>query len=400
MSGNRFRILFISTQFPYPPRSGFETRVYQLARRIAARHDVTLLSYGASDEDERVRELRGELAVEVVRRAGASVAAKRARQLASVLSTTPWAGRLAYSHELQTALDELAGRSAFDLVQLESSPLLTLRPPPATRVVLDEHNIESEVAKRVSESETSAARRLFNNLEHRRFGRFERHGWNRVDGCAVTSEREERVIRKHAPRTPVAVVPNGVDLEAFRPSPDEPEPVTAIFNGALDYRPNLDAALYLVDEVWPTVLLRRPEARLTVVGRGPPEAVARLQRDAVEVTGEVPDVRPYLARAAVVVVPIRMGGGTRLKVLEGLAMGKPMVSTTLGCEGIDVRDGEHLLVADSPESLAAAILRLFENRSTAVAVGARGRLRMEQAYSWDLAATRLEDLYERVLARP
>jgi glycosyltransferase involved in cell wall biosynthesis len=215
----------------------------------------------------------------------------------------------------------------------------------------------------------------------------------------VTSEREARIVRSVAPGAPVEVVPNGVDLDVFRPSPTPPEPCSVVFNGILDYRPNLDAATHLVDEIWPRVQRHSPGARLTIVGRGHPGDLRRLRRPGVAVTGEVPDVRPYLEQAAVVAVPVRMGGGTRLKVLEGLAVAKPMVSTTLGCEGVRVRDAEHLLVADGADAFAAAIGRLFAHPGLGDALGSAGRGLVEREYSWDLAADRLDDLLARVGAR-
>jgi glycosyltransferase involved in cell wall biosynthesis len=147
------------------------------------------------------------------------------------------------------------------------------------------------------------------------------------------------------------------------------------------------------------VLRLRPEARLAIVGRGDTRDLQRLARPSVEVTGEVPEVLPYLASASVVVVPIRMGGGTRLKVVEGLAMGKAMVSTTLGCEGIDVRDGTHLLVADDPQVFAQAVAEVLGNPDRAAMLGRHGRTLMEDEYSWDIADTRLAALYARVMNR-
>jgi polysaccharide biosynthesis protein PslH len=170
-----------------------------------------------------------------------------------------------------------------------------------------------------------------------------------------------------------------------------------VFNGTLGYRPNLDAALHLVDDIWPLVRERHPDARLTIVGRGSEADCRRLRRPGVIVTGEVPDVRPYLRDAAVVVVPVRMGGGTRLKVVEGLAMGKAMVSTTVGCEGVGVRDRDHLLIADGAEDFAAAVLRLFADTPLADRLGAAGRGLIESEYSWELAGERMEALYEQVI---
>jgi glycosyltransferase involved in cell wall biosynthesis len=371
MRARVLKILIISAQFPYPPRSGFAMRVLQLARRVADRHDVTLLSAARTADRPGIAALREELRVEVVEREPLAPLAKRLAQLASTASPRPYACRAVFSHEMQQAIDALFARDAFDLVQLESSLLCAYAFPPATRLVLNEHNIEYEVFRRMHERERSPARRAFNRLEGARFRRFEQGWWRRLDGCAVTSEREARILSAHSPATPVAVVPNGVDVEHFRPATADVALRSLVFNGLLDYRPNLDAAHHLVDEIWPLVLARCPDARLEIVGRGHPADIRRLSRPGVVVTGEVEDVRPHLARAAVVGVPIRMGGGTRLKVVEGLAMGKAMVSTSLGCEGIAVDDGEHLRIADGAQA--------FADR--------------------DIAAERLDGLYDRVTGR-
>jgi polysaccharide biosynthesis protein PslH len=372
-------------------------RVYQLARQLASRHDLTLLSNIDAESGPGVDSLREEMDVRVVVRNPPSRRAKRTAQLLSLVSRRPFAVRSAQSPELQRAIDELCATRQFDVIQLESSVLCGLRFPESARLLLDEHNVESEVFERVWRSEKSPLRRLFNRLEYVRFRRHEHRWWRRVDACALTSEREEPIVRPHTRDIPVGVVPNGVDLDYFRPREGDGEPDTVVFNGVLDYRPNVDAAQHLVDEIWPLVRLHRPEARLLIVGRGDAAERERFRRPGVELTGEVPDVRPYLAGAAVVIVPIRMGGGTRLKVVEALSMGRPMVSTPLGCEGVDVRDGEHLLVAEGAEPFAAAVVRLLDDRRLARALGRAGRTRMEEKYSWDLAGDRLEGLYRRML---
>lgn len=387
----------MSAQFPFPPRSGFATRVYQLARQLAARHSVTLLSYAHPDEQEGVAALGEQLQVYAVHHSEVSVRRKRTAQALSMASTRPFSCRAVYSRRMQAAISDLCSGGAVDIVQLESSLLCTFGVAEGPRVVLDEHNIEYEVFQRMCEGERSLPRRAFNRAEHLRFRRFEQRWWSRVDGCVVTSERELPVVRARAPDTPVAVVPNAVDVHYFRPAPDETEPFTLVFNGILTYRPNLDAALWLVDEVWPHVLRRCPSARLTIVGRADAADVRRLLRPGVVATGEVPDIRPYLRRAAVVGVPVRIGGGTRLKVVEGLAMGKAMVSTSLGCEGIDVCDGQHLLIGDSAQAFATKVVELFEDPGARAALGQAGRSLIEREYSWELAGDRLEALYRHIV---
>jgi polysaccharide biosynthesis protein PslH len=394
----RLAVLVVSAQFPYPPRSGFAMRVFQLVRGLARVHDVTLLSYvepGQRSQVDGLRQTCG-IEVEVVEWQPRSRGAKRLAQLASLVSRVPYASRELRREAMQETIDALCARTRFDVIQLESSLLCTFDLPAGPRLIIDEHNLESEVHARSSALERSRTRRLYGAIEAARLRRFERACWNRADGCIVTSPREEPIIRAHAPATDVAVVPNGVDLDRFRPVADSTRPDTAIFNGRLDYRPNLDGASWLVNDIWPRVRALRPGARLSIVGRGEARDLERLRSSSVDVTGEVPELEPVLAAAAVVLVPIRMGGGTRLKVVEGLAMGKAMVSTTLGCEGIAVRDGVHLVIEDDAQAFAQAVSAVLADPERAAMLGRNGRALMEGEYSWELGSTRLLALYARV----
>jgi glycosyltransferase involved in cell wall biosynthesis len=297
---------------------------------------------------------------------------------------------------MQRAIDDVCSAESFDVVQLESSFLCTFRFPPCTRLVIDEHNIESELFLRMCEGERSLPRRVFNRIEYARFRRFEQACWQRADACVVTSEREVEVVRTSAPDTPVAVVPNAVDLEYFAPSDTPVDTHTLIFSGTLNYRPNLDAARYFIDDIWPLVRDRYPDASLTLTGGNDGVDTRSLTRPGVRFLGEVPDIRPYVRGAAAVIVPIRIGGGTRLKVLEALAMGRPIVSTPVGCEGVAVRDGEHLLIADDGPAFASNIFEVFENPALRDALGRAGRRLAEKRYSWDLAGERLQSLYRHL----
>ena len=205
-------------------------------------------------------------------------------------------------------------------------------------------------------------------------------------------------MRRQAPGTPTAVVRNGVDLSYF--SPDhadvEPEPDRIVFTGLMTYRPNIDAALFLINDILPRLRRLRPEVALTVVGDGRAGDLALLRQPGVTVTGWVSDVRPYLRSASVVVAPLRIGGGTRLKVVEALAMAMPLVTTTIGCEGLDVRHGEHLLVADDADQFARDVAGLLADPDRGRILGAAGRAVATASYSWDGAVQELEDLYGRL----
>src|SRR4051794_12765817 len=285
MSDRRLKILVLSAHLPYPPRWGFGTRVYQLMRQIASRHDATLLCYAAPG-DENVEILRQEFPVEAVPREKQSPLAKRGRQLASLFSSLPYDCHTTYSTAMQGALDRLCAEQRFDIVQLESTLLSPFRLPAGTPVVLDEHNIDYEVYARMHESEGAPLRRWFYRSQEQRFRRYEQARWQDVAACVMTSEREAEIVRGLAPNTLVAAVPNGVDVDYFRPSPEAVEPRTLVFNGVLDYRPNIDGVNFLVDEVLPLVRERWPDVTLTVVGRGSPAEVEELRRRGVDATGE------------------------------------------------------------------------------------------------------------------
>jgi glycosyltransferase involved in cell wall biosynthesis len=264
-------------------------------------------------------------------------------------------------------------------------------------MVLDEHNIEYELLYRLFRKERSIVRKLYNGVEYVKVKRSERSTWSRVDACLVTSEREEHTVRRHAPRTRTRVVPNGVDLEVFQPQETPTDPHSLVFVGTMNYRPNADAVIYLAGEILPEIWKTRPDVTLTVVGQEPPEEVRRLAGPRIAITGWVDDVRPYVRRAAVVVTPVRIGSGTRLKVLEAFAMGKAVVSTPLGCEGIAVKDGEHLLVADNPADLAARVVRLLDDPALAIRLGMQGRALVERTYGWRAVVDDLDALHSELL---
>jgi glycosyltransferase involved in cell wall biosynthesis len=358
-----------------------------------------LLTYAHEPDLAKLDSLRKLISdVHVIERPYSSGRSKRLAQVASIVSPSPHQVRDLHSIEMQSAIDELLSSRDFDVVQVESSQMSGFRYGSSAAVILDEHNIEYELLQRVQQGERSWLRRFYNQVEYRKFRPVEQRSWRTADGCVVTSDREQAIVSAHAPSTPVMVVPNGVDANFFAPRGLDIGADTLVFNGLMAYRPNLDAATYLVQEIMPAVERVRPGATLTIVGDGYPSDLESLRRPNVLVTGKVPDIRPYLERAAVVVVPVRMGGGTRLKVVEALAMSKAVVSTSIGCEGIQVRDGEHLLRADDTEGFAASIGLVLSDSERGTALGRAGRSLVMEKYSWERAGARLEDLYAEVTA--
>lgn len=396
--GTSLRILVVSTRLPYPPSWGFARRVFHLAESLAHRHRVTMLCYVTPDDRPEAQtafsSMIHELVTVPVPREG--TAAKRSKQALSLFSRTPFHVRAVRDPGLQGALDDLLRREQFDVVQIESSQLGWLRFPEGTRLVVDEHNIESEVLGRMAKAEVSLIRRSFNGWESHRYRAFEKRVWCSATACATTSDRDAQAISSACPALMVSAVPNGVDCEEFSESGQPAKAGALVFTGLLRYRPNVDGVVWFLAEVYPLIRVAHPDVHLTVVGDGPDDVLESLRVPGVTVTGWVEDVRPYMEDASVVVVPLRMGGGTRLKVVEALSMSKAIVSTTLGSEGIDVESGIHVVLADDARSFADAVVDLLRDQRTAKRLGAAGRALAEERYSWARSAAILEELHSRV----
>jgi polysaccharide biosynthesis protein PslH len=383
-------VVVLSPIPPDPADSGFAIRVSEPVTHLRRHHTVTVvtpadLPGGLPRLDRSTTKWAG--------------ATRRWMQARAVASNRPFATREAYLPELQARLDRVCSDADVDVVVVESAHMAEYRVPLGPVVVLDEHNLEYELSRRMAEAERSALRRAYHRREAAKLERVEQRLWHTVSGCALTSTREERVVRSIAPELVTAAVPNGVDCEYFTPATTPVVPHSLVFVGLLRYRPNLDGALHLVDDILPAVRLRHPDTTVTIVGDGDARDLARLRREGVDVTGRVADVRPYVARAEVVAVPIRIGSGTRLKVVEGLAMGKPMVSTALGYEGLDLVPGRHLLAADGARAFGDAVARLFEDRLLACSLGREGRAEIERSHTWEQSSKRFRALIDECRAR-
>ncbi|MGC4114791.1 MAG: glycosyltransferase family 4 protein [Myxococcales bacterium] len=401
----RLRLLYVSHEPPSPPRYGAQARMHGLMTALARRHDLSAITLVDPAVDSApVARAMGEYCREVtlVRRGPAQGPAKRLQQVRSLVSLGTYERRLYSVPALQAALDRVLGAGEFDVVNLESPFLAHYRLPERggfPRLIVDEHNVEFDVLRQVASGEGRLARRLYHAANWRKLRREELAAWRRCDGLTVTSARDAERVRAEWPAARLAVVPNAVDVERLRPQPDDPprEPRTLLFFGALGYYPNVDAILFFHREVWPRLARSHPGLRLEIVGARAPAEVQALDGSGVRVAGFADDLRPVLARAGVVVAPLRLGGGTRLKILEAMAMGKAVVSTSLGAEGLEVTSGEDLLLADDPAGFAAAIGRLLDEPGLAERLGQAAREKVGRLYSWDASAQRLEAFFREVL---
>lgn len=394
----RTRVLVLSPNWPSPTWGG-GTRNYYLLQALASRHAVSLLALVDRAEPAACSTPLPEHFTGMVQTIGEPTGhLKRFRQLVHLIEGK---SHLLAAHsvpEMQAALDDLVRREHFDAIFCESVLMAGYRLPPAIRLIIDEHNIEHELLWRSYQHETAWVRKWYNWRESRLLKPVELERCRLADAVLVTSEREHLLLKRLLPDSMIRVVPNGVDVAAFPWScPRQEVPNRIIFTGAMNHYPNVDAVRFFAQGCWPLIRERIPNATWQIVGSNPLPEVRKLAAlPGVTVTGAVPDVPPYLAAAAVAIVPLRIGSGTRLKILEAFAMQKAVVSTSLGCEGLAVVHGKHLLVEDAPEAFAHRVIGLLRDPARRTALGISGRSLVEEHYSWERCGTLLLQVLEEI----
>jgi glycosyltransferase involved in cell wall biosynthesis len=299
-----------------------------------------------------------------------------------------------HSMEMQTTIDRLLDRHSFDAVHCEFPMMGVYDFTSATIKILDAHNVEHDNFRRWAHYGPSMVRRLHYRCEWLKVKEEELGVCRKQDGILITSARDKALLDIDVPDVPKYLIPNGVDTSYFAPADDASEPHSLVFSGMMGYLPNYDGVLHFLDEIFPKIQRCIPDVKIYVVGKQPPKALVDRADNNVIVTGYVDDVRPYLRKASVYVVPLRMGSGTRLKVLEAMAMHKPIVTTAIGCEGIEAVDGESVLIADHPELFAERVVELFNDRAVRQRLVRAGREVVDTKYDWTIIGTRLVEVYQ------
>jgi sugar transferase (PEP-CTERM/EpsH1 system associated) len=401
-TGSGLQLLWIAPSVP-SPTTGAGTRVFNLIRALAPHNQIDLIAGSTSGEQppDAVIPLVGMCrTVSVVPPDIATERHKRALQLRSLASPQPMQRRLYYSPAMQQRIDDAVRSTAYDVAILESSFMGYYRLPSGLPVVVDQHNVESEILRRSGRQERSMLRRLYNTVEYWKYRSREVRVCRRADLILATSGRDRESMVQWGDLPPCVVIPNGVDTQYFSPvdETDGEQPPSIVFTGTMSYAPNTEAMLYFAAEIWPLVQDAAPGAALQIVGQRPPPAVVQLgERPGITVTGAVADVRPYIAAAQVVVAPLRIGGGTRLKILEAMAMGRAVVSTSLGCEGLEVRNGRHLMVADEPRAFADRVIELLEDPARRTELGHQARQLVERSYDWDALGRHMQNAVHGII---
>ena len=394
------RILFVSSYPASPATYGGQRRLEGLMSALARRHEVSAIALANPRFDIAVaeREMRRYCTDVFLVPSRSEDQGKRLLQLRSLLSRRSFESHFLTVPEFQLALDVALTKKPVDAIIASAAfgmggYRLRQAPPgkPAPRVVFDDHNIEFDLQRQLSRA-GGVMRRLHYTVNWRKVRREELEEWRSRDGVTFTSIPDRDRALSRVPSLRSAVVPNAVDLSAFEPREADPpaDGATVMFFGINDYYPNTDGLLFLLRNIWPRIASSHPRARLKIVGPRPTPEILAYRSDRIEVAGRVEDLRLHIASAAVMVVPLRLGGGTRLKVLEAMAMGKPIVSTVIGAEGIAAVHDEHLLLADEPEQFAAAVGGLLDDPDRGAQLGRRGRALVSERYSWGAAAYEME----------
>ncbi len=382
------RILWVKTELLHPVDKGGRIRSYQMLREIAREHHVTYLTLddgqAAPDASERASEYSTELVrIPFAPPLKGSVAFYGALAR-NVLSTLPYAVGRYRSRAMRDAIARLAPSS--DLVVCDFlAPAVNMPDSLPVPTVLFQHNVEAMIWERHAQVATSPARRLYMQEQFRRMSAFERVACDRFDRTIAVSPQDAEVMADRYGATRVSHVATGVDVDYFTPaSRVEPSTFDLVFTGSMDWMPNDDAMLWFIAEILPRIRSVLPAVTVTVVGRTPSQTLQNAAKSAggVTVTGRVPDVRPYLERGSVFIVPMRVGGGTRLKIFEAMSMGVPVVSTTIGAEGLPLRDGETISLRDGSEAFADGVVELLENTARRRLLGAAGQGQVRARFGW------------------
>jgi len=392
-------VAIVASELPYPPTAGNRIRTLNLALRLARRHRITFIAHRNDEAVEASRFLR-EHGIETVL-VDRIIAAKSGlgfyvRLAANLASPLPYSVASHDSRILRQAIQRHIQGHRVDLWQAEATALIgALDHLGWVPKVVIAHNVESLIWQRYCESEPNPLRRWYIKQQWRKFVRFERRAFAAATRVVAVSEHDATLIRDRFGGRNVDVVDNGIDRKYFEAVQPAHDPKTILFLGSLDWRPNLDAVGLLLDRIFPAVRAAEPLARLCLVGRRPPPALVQKVRDVpgVELHADVPDVRPFLATSGVMVVPLRIGGGSRLKILEAMAAGLPVISTRVGAEGLDLVPGEHYIAADEPEAMADALVSWIRDPRPARAMAERSRAFVLDRYDWDSLAQMLERVW-------
>lgn len=392
-------IFMLTPYLPYPPVSGGRMRTYNLIKHLREDHDISLVCFGRPEETAHdIAPLRHLCDVTVIDRDASPGTLKAA--LLSLTSPTPVTMRLYGTDAMKAACARILNEKPAQVIHVESFYMLQNLPEnPGAPVLLSEPAIEYRAWARHAQVAQPVFTRPGIALEALKMRFWEPRAWAAADRVGAMSAVDADLIARAAPRADVVLTPNGVDVDFFKTDPNVPrDSRTAVYMGDYKYFPNTDAVIYFAEVILPRIKARRDDFHLTLLGKDPSPEIQALAGPDVTVTGLVDDTRPYLQGSAVFVCSLRSGSGTRFKLMEALACGCPVVSTSLGCEGLGAVDGEHMLIRDEPDAFAEAVVDLLENPERGRAISEAGRAWVVGHHAWEHSAALVRDAYRKLTA--
>jgi polysaccharide biosynthesis protein PslH len=397
------KILWVKFGKLIPVDAGGKIRSYNILRHLSSFHHVTVLScYGGKRDAVYERELLNHFAHAVFNCNGApedsdGIFAKGLHYFLRLASPIPYAVSKFNSKGARQIIKENLDGRKFDVAVCDFLAVSANFPKSLnTPTLLFQHNVEASLWQRQAQYEPNYFRKVLFKLEAAKMKRYESAAVRKFHHVIAVSEMDKKLMSADAPER-ISVVPTGVNLQVFHnASAHGPIGNVVMFTGSMDWEANVDAMRYFCARIWPRVLSAIPDAKFLIVGRNPHPIVKKLASDSVEVTGTVPSVIEYLKAAAVFVVPLRIGGGTRLKIFEAMAMGKAIVSTPVGAEGLEVHDGRDILLSEEPSDFADRIIQVLQDGGLRERLG-RAAIATAGKYDWSVIAPRFENVLASIV---
>lgn len=407
-AGNRrLRVLFFAQRFPFPLDAGGKIRTAKLLEQLCREFELTFVCNVEHPKDDpyvdQARKICSAFHPVPWREVPKGSPTFYARILARLWSRYPIIVLNDYSPDLEAALHRVLAQDRYDLIICDFlQPSLNLRHVTGYPTLLFQHNVESMIYERHYKNASNPLMRLFWRSQWRKLYRYEGETCRRFSGVVAVSDVDKQAMEREFKVKNVWAIPTGVDLEFFTPQPDRVKPNSLVFTGSMDWLPNEDALLYFAEEILGRVKASIPDVTVSIVGRKPrPRLLERLKAyPEMTVVGRVEDIRPHVAQHTAYIIPLRIGGGTRIKFYEAMAMGKAVVSTSIGAEGLPVTHGEHVLLADTAEDFAAAVVRVLSDHALRARLEGAARRFVEARCSWKAAASVFADICRRVVSLP
>jgi polysaccharide biosynthesis protein PslH len=398
-------ILVVCRELPYPLNTGYKIRTFNLIKRLSIGNCISIICFDTgniSAEDILIMQRYCET-IKIVPLIKLSKIGQIPNILKLIISGEPLSTKYVQSEIMKSEIYKKLESKEIDLIHFDD-PYMTknfdFKNRSLVKTTVTYHDIDSNKFKEIFSLERNILRKILLLMDVILLKKWQQELSKNVDMSLVMSESDANILNKDKTVSNITVIPNGVDIEEFPFTKANTQNITISYFGNMEYFPNQDAVIYFFEQILPTIVQKIPEAKFLVVGRNPSLTVQSLAKDTnTIVTGTVDSVIPHYINSSICIVPLRAGGGTRLKILEAMAIGRPVVSTTIGCEGLDVMGGENILIADTPAQFAEKVIQLIGDKQLYQRLANNGRQLVEDRYSWDKIAEKLSAVYEEIVLK-